>query len=78
MAGKFKGPADRLAFYDAVVATIAEVDLKGATTAYTSRNGWMFSFLDGVGEMSLRLSAADRDEFFSIYESRATCSTGVR
>ena len=49
MAGKYKGPAKQLSQYEDLVALNAEVDRKGAAMPYTSRNGHMFSFLDGAG-----------------------------
>ncbi len=33
----------------------------GAKNPYTSRNGWMTSFLDPVGLVCLRISAEDRE-----------------
>ena len=48
-------PADKLALYDAIVATLPDVERKGAANPYTSRNGHMFSFIDKDGVMSLRL-----------------------
>jgi hypothetical protein len=41
----YPGPAERLDAYRSVVARHGEVDLKGAKNPYTSRNGWMTSFL---------------------------------
>lgn len=67
---KYQGPGDRLDLYEAVVATHPDIDRKGATSPYTSRNGWMCSFLDGDGSMGLRLSADDRAEFIERYDSR--------
>lgn len=69
MAAGYAGPRSRLELYEGVVATIDEVERKGATMPYTSRNGHMFSFLDDKGSMALRLSAEDRDAFLSRYRS---------
>lgn len=44
-------------------------EVKGAKNPYTSRNGHMFSFLDGEGMMALRLSNELETEFRSQYES---------
>ncbi len=64
----YQGPPDALERYVAVVET-AGVAVKGAKNPYTSRNGHMFSFLDGDGAMALRLSKELADEFLSKYES---------
>jgi len=64
----YQGPPDALERYAAVVETAGEV-VKGAKNPYTSRNGHMFSFLDGEGAMALRLSDGLADEFLSTYES---------
>ena len=37
---KYQGPADRLALYDALVASVDGVERKGAANPYTSRNGY--------------------------------------
>jgi len=37
----------------------------GAKNPYTSRNGWMTSFLDAEGLICLRLSQDDRDDVIS-------------
>ena len=64
----YPGPADALKRYAAVVGQAGEV-VKGAKNPYTSRNGHMFSFLDGEGTMAIRLSNELADEFLSKYES---------
>lgn len=64
----YGGPVDALKRYAAVVEEAGDV-VKGAKNPYTSRNGHMFSFLDGDGTMALRLSDELADEFVSRYES---------
>ena len=64
----YQGPPDALERYAAVVEGAGE-PVKGAKNPYTSRNGHMFSFLDGDGMMALRLSDVLRDEFMARYES---------
>ena len=76
MASKYKGPADRLELYEELVATNPDVARKGAANPYTSLNGWMFSFLDAGGAVSLRLSKEDREEFMSHYDSRISVQYG--
>jgi hypothetical protein len=66
----YEGPARSLELYAAVVdAAVGDVDLKGAKNPYTARNGHMFSFLDGDGNMALRLSDELRDQFLEEYQS---------
>ena len=65
---KYQGPPDALERYAAVVEGAGE-PVKGAKNPYTSRNGHMFSFLDGDGTMALRLSKELSEEFLSKYTS---------
>jgi hypothetical protein len=65
----YGGPRDRLAFYEQLVASTPDVERKGPTMPYTSRNGHMFSFLDPTGTVALRLPPDARDEFTSRYEA---------
>ncbi len=69
-ASNYAGPREALEQYKAVVeAASGDAIVKGAKNAYTSRNGHMFSFLDGDGTMALRLSNELGDEFRSTYDS---------
>lgn len=77
MATKYQGPADALAFYEALVAMHPDVDRKGAKNPYTSRNGHMFSFLDEGGAMSLRLPAPERSAFIEKYDTRLSEQYGT-
>ena len=62
----YQGPADRLALYEELVAR-TEIERKGDTMPYTSRNGHMFSFLDRTGSMALRLAPDAREAFIALY-----------
>ena len=64
----YQGPPDALERYATVVEGAGE-PVKGAKNPYTSRNGHMFSLLDGDGAMALRLPKELSDEFLSRYES---------
>ena len=55
--------------YERLIASTPGVDRKGASLPYTSRNGHMFSFLDAIGSMALRLPPEARDEFLARYAS---------
>lgn len=68
----YAGPAERLEAYEALVARFAGVDRKGAANPYTSRNGWMTSFLDAEGSVSLRLSPDDRERFVAAHPTSGT------
>lgn len=75
MAG-YKGPADRLELYEALVTSVEGVERKGAANPYTSRNGHMTSFIDKEGEVSIRLDEASRQEFIEKYGSRISVQYG--
>ena len=62
-------PADKLALYEKLVATIPSVERKGATIPYTSLNGHMFSYLGKNGRVALRLPTETRDAFLVKYET---------
>jgi len=73
---KYLGPADRLALYEGLVASVEDVERKGAANPYTSRNGYMTSFIDKEGEVSIRLDKAEREKFIQQYESRISVQYG--
>jgi hypothetical protein len=58
-----KAPAGKVADYERLIATLPEVDRKGAALPYTSVNGNMFTLLGGEGVMGMRLAAGDREAF---------------
>ena len=70
------GPPDRLALYQQLVEATPDVERKGATMPYTSRNGHMFSFMDGSGVLSVRLPPDAREEFLSRYETTLAVQHG--
>jgi hypothetical protein len=65
----YPGPFEVLQRYRAVVEASGNGEVKGAKNPYTSRNGHMFSFLDGEGVMALHLSKELEAEFRSRYQS---------
>ena len=73
---KYQGPADRLELYEALVASVEGVERKGAANPYTSRNGYMTSFIDKAGEVSLRLSKPAQAEFIEQYDTRVPVQYG--
>jgi hypothetical protein len=76
MAAAYAGPPDRLSGYERLVDAMPGVERKGATMPYTSRNGHMFSFLDPIGSLALRLSPEDRDVFLAKYRSTLAMQHG--
>jgi hypothetical protein len=63
-------PADKLALYDKLIATLPEIERKGAANPYTSHNGHMFSLLLGPkGVMALRLPEDERENFLKKYNT---------
>jgi hypothetical protein len=53
-------PETETRLYEAAVAATKGVELKGAAMPYTSLNGNMYSFLDKVGVVAVRLGEAER------------------
>lgn len=56
----YQGPAEELATYLDVIAGVDGPERKGAKNPYTSRGGWMQSFLDQDGTFCLRVSKEDK------------------
>ena len=67
---KASAPAHRVELYEKLVATIPEVQRKGATHPYTALNGNMFSYLHPSGSMALRLPAGEREKFLKKYNTK--------
>jgi hypothetical protein len=70
-------PADKLALYEKLVATLPGVQRKGATVPYTSVNGNMSSYLSKTGTLALRLPAEAREEFLAKYKTTLCKQYGV-
>jgi hypothetical protein len=70
-------PADKLDLYQKLLATMPNVELKGATMPYTSLNGHMFSFLTKTGTLALRLPTEAREAFLKKYATRLCEQHGV-
>ena len=69
--------ANRLARYEAVVATVPGIDRKGDTMPYTSMNGNMFSLLTKDGTLVLRLGEADRAAFVNKFKTEPVVLYGA-
>ena len=56
----YPGAAEHLDRYRALIERHGDAELLGAKNPYTSRHGWMTSFLDPDGLICFRLSAEGR------------------
>lgn len=66
MAKQANAPDEKLlAIYEALVAKVPGLQIKGAKSNYTSMNGNMFSFLTPDNELAFRLSKEQRDAFLA-------------
>ncbi len=74
---KPEAPAEKVALYEKVVATLPEVERKGATIPYTSVNGHMFSYVAKDGMVGLRLPEEERDAFLKKYNTKLCEQYGI-
>ena len=72
----YPGPARALELYEAAIEASRSVGRKGVKTPYQAVNGHMFSFLDEVGRMALRLPEPMRTEFMQANSSTAMVQHG--
>jgi TfoX/Sxy family transcriptional regulator of competence genes len=64
-------PAEKIAQYEKLVATLPGVERKGADNPYTSLNGNMFSLLHSPqGRLALRLPEDERAKFLKRYNTK--------
>src|SRR5215510_11998910 len=70
-------PAETVDLYEKLVATVPEVERKGAENPYTSLNGNMFSLLQPPGTLALRLPEDAREKFLKKYKARLHETYGV-
>jgi hypothetical protein len=66
---KSTAPADKLALYEKLIATLPQVERKGAANPYTSLNGHMFTLLGHSGAMALRLPQDEGEQFLKKYKT---------
>ena len=63
-------PAEKIALYEKLVATLPGVERKGAENPYTSLNGNMFTLLvSPEGRLALRLPDEVREKFLKKYKA---------
>jgi hypothetical protein len=63
-------PADKVEWFDKLIATIPEIERKGDTNPYTSYNGNMFTHLTPDGIFSIRLSEKEIELFIKKYKTK--------
>jgi TfoX/Sxy family transcriptional regulator of competence genes len=61
-------PADNVAFYDQLIATIPAIERKGAANPYTALNGNMFTLLH-QSRLAIRLPEDQRKAFLKKYKT---------
>jgi TfoX/Sxy family transcriptional regulator of competence genes len=56
--------------YERLIATIPEIERKGAANPYTALNGNMFTLLHQSARLAIRLPEQKREEFLKKYKSK--------
>src|ERR1700756_2563205 len=69
--------AEKLAFYEKLVATNPDLTRKGDTMPYTSLNGNMFSLLTKEGTLIIRLDPDSQAAFLKKYKSKLPVQYGA-
>jgi TfoX/Sxy family transcriptional regulator of competence genes len=63
-------PAEKVAAYEKLVATLPGVERKGADNPYTALNGNMFTLLHSPeGRLAIRLAEDEREKFLKKYKT---------
>jgi len=71
-------PADKVELFEKLLATIPEIERKGADNPFTSLNGNMFSLLlSPEGRMALRLPQDERERFLKKYKTTLFEAYGI-
>ncbi len=70
-------PAEKLGFYEQLLATNPKIERKGDVHPYTSLNGHMFTYLDQTGTLGMRLAHEEAEAFIKKYNSAPFESYGV-
>ena len=66
-AAKTAGATGKVALYDKLIATRAEIERKGDANPYTAVNGNMFTILLGSERLGIRLPEEERAKFLKKY-----------
>jgi hypothetical protein len=68
--------AEKLEWFEKLVATNPTIERKGSTVPYTAVNGHMFTYLTAAG-LALRLPDGLREEFLAKYNTKLYEVSGV-
>ena len=68
-AKKGSPPSPQVELYEKLIATIPEIERKGAANPYTSMNGNMFTLLHQSKTLAIRLPEAKRAEFLKKHKT---------
>lgn len=60
---------DKIALYNKLIATIPELERKGAANPYTALNGNMFTLLHQSNALAIRLPEEEREKFIKRYKT---------
>ena len=66
-----------LELYNKLVGQCSRFEKKGKSMAYTSANGYMFSFVNKDGEMGIRFSKEVQEQYFVKYKTSYLKSHGA-
>jgi hypothetical protein len=66
---KSTASAAKVALYEKLIATIPQIERKGAANPYTSLNGNMFTLLHQSDTLAIRLPEGKRKEFLKRYKT---------
>jgi TfoX/Sxy family transcriptional regulator of competence genes len=59
----------QVALYDKLIATIPQIERRGAANPYTALNGNMFTLLHQSRTLAIRLPAGEREKFLKKYKT---------
>jgi hypothetical protein len=62
-------PTEQVALYERLIATIPEIERKGAANPYTALNGNMFTLLHQSRTLAIRLPQKEREHFLEKYRT---------
>lgn len=69
-AAKKKAASPQVELYDKLIATIPELERKGAANPYTALNGNMFTLLHQSRTLTIRLPEGAREQFLKKYKTK--------
>lgn len=60
---------DKLKLYDSIIDKCPRFERKGKTMPFTAANGYMFTLLNKAGEIGIRFSKVNQEEYFKILKT---------